>query len=65
MSHWKERLLPTRMIRGWIDAEWKTSEHKQRAKYYRLTRAGRTQLLLEASRWERMVQAIARVMRPV
>ena len=50
---------------GWIDAEWRMSEHKQRAKYYRVTRAGRKQLALEASRWERMVKAIARVMRPV
>jgi len=50
---------------GWIDAEWRMSEHNQRAKYYRLTRAGRKQLVLEASRWERMVKAIARVMRPV
>ena len=50
---------------GWIDAEWSTSENKQRARYYRLTRAGRKHLLLEASRWERMVKAIARVMRPV
>ena len=49
---------------GWIDAEWKTSEHNQRAKYYRLTPAGRKQLAIETSRWERMVRAIARVMRP-
>ena len=50
---------------GWIDAEWRTSENKQRARYYRLTRAGRNHLPLEASRWERMVKAIAGVMRPV
>lgn len=49
---------------GWIDAQWKMSEHNQRAKYYRLTPAGRKQLAVETSRWERMVQAIARVMRP-
>ncbi len=49
---------------GWIDAQWKMSEHNQRAKYYRLTPAGRKQLAIETSRWERMVQAIARVMRP-
>ena len=49
---------------GWIDAQWKMSEHNQRAKYYRLTPAGRKQLAIETSRWERMVLAIARVMRP-
>ena len=49
---------------GWIDAEWKLSENRQRAKYYRLTAAGKKQLLAEQSRWARMVEAIARVMRP-
>jgi len=49
---------------GWITAEWKLSENKQRAKYYRLTAAGKRQLLAEQSRWARMVEAIARVMRP-
>lgn len=49
---------------GWIDAQWKMSEHNQRAKYYRLTPAGRKHLAVETSRWERMVRAIARVMRP-
>ena len=49
---------------GWIAAEWKLSENKQRAKYYRLTAAGKKQLLAEQSRWARMVEAIARVMRP-
>jgi PadR family transcriptional regulator PadR len=50
---------------GWIAAEWKTTENKQRAKYYRLTAAGKRQLLSEASRWNRMVEAIQRVMNPV
>jgi len=49
---------------GWIDAQWKMTENNQRAKYYSLTRAGRKQLLAETSRWKRMVQAVARVMRP-
>lgn len=48
----------------WIAAEWKLSENKQRAKYYKLTAAGKRQLLAEQSRWERMVAVIARVMRP-
>jgi transcriptional regulator len=49
--------------RGWIDAEWKTSELGRRAKYYRLTPAGRRQLAVEASEWERMSAAIGRVMK--
>jgi PadR family transcriptional regulator, regulatory protein PadR len=49
---------------GWIAAEWKTTENKQRAKYYRLTAAGRRQLAVEQSRWRRLVQAMTRAMRP-
>ena len=49
---------------GWIEAEWKLSENKQRAKYYRLTRTGKKQLLLAESKWNRLIEAIARVMRP-
>jgi PadR family transcriptional regulator len=49
---------------GWINADWKTSENKQRAKYYRLTTAGKKQLVAEQSRWDRIVTVIAKVMRP-
>jgi len=49
---------------GWIESEWKMTENKQRAKYYRLTRAGRKQLASEQSRWKRLVLAVTRVMRP-
>jgi transcriptional regulator len=49
--------------RGWIDAEWKVSELGRRAKYYRLTAAGRRQLASEARAWGRMAAAIARVMK--
>jgi transcriptional regulator len=49
---------------GWIESEWKITENKQRAKYYRLTRAGRKQLASEQSRWNRIVEAVTRVMRP-
>ena len=48
---------------GWIKAEWKLTENKQRAKYYRLTARGRKQLVAEQSGWDRLVAAIARVMR--
>jgi PadR family transcriptional regulator PadR len=49
---------------GWIKAEWGTSKTNRRAKYYRLTSAGRRQLLAETSRWERFVRAIGGVLRP-
>jgi len=49
---------------GWIDAEWGVSRNKQRAKYYRLTAAGRRQLVAETSRWERFVRAVTGVLRP-
>ena len=48
---------------GWIDAEWATSELGRRAKFYRLTAAGRRQLEIEADEWERMSGAIRRVLK--
>ena len=48
---------------GWIEAEWATSELGRRAKYYNLTASGRRQLTAEAREWERMADAIGRVMR--
>ena len=48
----------------WIAAEWKVSENKQRAKYYRLTAAGRRRLSRERSRWARLTEAIAGVLNP-
>jgi transcriptional regulator len=47
---------------GWLRAEWKLSDNKQRAKYYRLTPSGRRQLAAERSRWRDAVAAIARIM---
>jgi len=49
---------------GWISAEWGVSKNNQRAKYYRLTAAGRRQLTAETSRWERFVRAVSGVLRP-
>jgi PadR family transcriptional regulator, regulatory protein PadR len=49
-------------LRGWLDAEWGISENNRRAKYYRLTAAGRKQLAEETARWGRLSAAIARVM---
>ena len=50
--------------RGWIASFWGTSENNRRARYYRLTPAGRKQLAQQTSRWEELVRAINRVLRP-
>lgn len=50
--------------RGWIAAFWGTSENNRRARYYRLTPRGRKQLLAQTNRWEQLVQAIGRILRP-
>jgi transcriptional regulator len=47
---------------GWIESEWGTSENNRRARFYRLTRAGKKQLGLEETRWENLVGTIAKVM---
>ena len=49
---------------GWISAEWGVSKTNHRAKYYRLSAAGRRQLVAETSRWERFVRAVTGVLRP-
>src|SRR5215467_7299409 len=50
--------------RGWIAAFWGTSENNRKAKYYRLTREGRKQLVAQTSRWEELVRAIGRILYP-
>jgi transcriptional regulator len=50
--------------RGWVQSEWKTSGNKQRAKYYRLTAAGKKQLAVEQSRWSQIVEAVATLRKP-
>ena len=50
--------------RGWIAAFWGTSENNRKAKYYRLTPAGRKQLAIETGRWERLVSGISQILRP-
>jgi transcriptional regulator len=49
---------------GWLKAEWGISEANQRARYYRLTPAGKAQLSREQNRWSQLVDAIGRVMNP-
>ena len=48
---------------GWLDAEWRRSEHGRRARYYSLTRSGRRQLERETADWNRRVAAVARLLR--
>ena len=48
--------------RGWISSEWGVSENNRRAKFYRLTRAGRKQLEGECANWERVSKAITKIL---
>ncbi len=48
--------------RGWISAEWSTTENNRRARYYSLTKSGRKQLEKELGEWERLSTAIALVL---
>ena len=50
--------------RRWISVEEGTSENNRRAKFYRLTRKGRKQLTVETSKWDKLAQAIASILRP-
>ena len=50
--------------RGWIAAEWGTSENNRRARFYTLTRAGRAQLVAETGEWRRFVTAVGRILGP-
>lgn len=50
--------------RGWISSFEGTSENNRKARYYRLTPAGRKQLAAETRRWERLVDGITRILRP-
>jgi PadR family transcriptional regulator PadR len=48
--------------RGWISSDWGLSENNRRAKFYKLTRAGRKQLESEAANWQRVSQAVTRIL---
>ena len=48
--------------KGWIKAEWGTSENNRKARFYRLTRSGRRRLEEETASWERLAAAVARVL---
>ncbi|SRR6266851_7681952 len=50
------------LVKGWVKAEWGTSDNNRRARYYTLTPAGKKQLDVESESFNRMIEAIARVM---
>jgi PadR family transcriptional regulator PadR len=50
--------------RGWLASFWGTSENNRKAKYYRLTPAGRKQLVEQTTRWEQLVRAIGGILKP-
>ncbi len=50
--------------RGWIASFWGTSDNNRKARYYRLTPAGRKQLIEQTTRWEQLVRAIGRILKP-
>ena len=50
--------------RGWIASFWGTSDNNRKARYYRLTPAGRKQLETQTARWEQVVRAIGRILHP-
>jgi PadR family transcriptional regulator, regulatory protein PadR len=53
------------LVRGWIVAEDGTSENNRKARFYRLTGKGRRKLHAEASKWQRLSQAVTRVLLPL
>jgi PadR family transcriptional regulator, regulatory protein PadR len=56
--------LQRMLIKGWLVAEWKQSENNRRARFYRLTPAGRKQLIAELEEFDRVMGAIGKVIQP-
>jgi len=56
--------LQRMLVKGWVTAEWGQSDNHRRARYYRLTPLGRKQLSVEISEFERVMEAIGRVIQP-
>lgn len=51
--------------KGWIASKWEISEHNRKAKYYRLTPAGKKQLHKEHSKWAEFVSVVGKIMGPI
>jgi transcriptional regulator len=56
--------LQRMLLKGWVTAEWGVTAGNRRARYYKMTAAGRKQLAAELSQYERVAAAIARVLQP-
>jgi transcriptional regulator len=56
--------LQRMLIKGWLAGDWRKTRENRRARYYRLTADGRSQLERELAKYERVAQAIARVLQP-
>src|SRR5436190_13565214 len=56
--------LQRMLLKGWVKAEWRQTENKRRARYYTLTPAGRKQVVAEVHEFERVTEAIRRVIQP-
>ena len=56
--------LQRMLIKGWVTAEWGQSENNRRARYYRLTPAGKKQLAVEISQFEKVIRAVTQVIQP-
>jgi transcriptional regulator len=52
------------LLKGWVTAEWATTERNRQARYYRLTRDGRKQLGVEVDEFRRVTRAIEKVLQP-
>jgi transcriptional regulator len=50
---------------GFVESEWRTSEHNRRARFYKLTPRGRKQVTVEISNWRELVAAVNRVIDPL
>jgi PadR family transcriptional regulator PadR len=57
--------LQRMLIKGWVKAEWGVTTENRRARYYRLTAAGKRQLEVELSQFERVIGAVQRVLQTV
>lgn len=56
--------LQRMLVKGWVTGEWRQTENKRRARYYRLTAAGKKQLGVELSEFDKVMRAIAKVIQP-
>ena len=57
--------LQRMLMKGWVTAEWGKTAENRRARYYRLTKSGKKQLLEQLNRYERINQAITRIVQPI